>query len=322
MSRALEDVRLVGLAECLQGRVRGRDGRVHAGVIAPVQAEHGRADAVQLRGVGRAAVIDDRRSHSAGFDRVHERRAATPAESDDAVLLRCRGQLHAPVGDGTQLPVHVGARQRPHRGGRGLALGLSGRVLRHVRVREQVGGDRDEAGRGELVRDRADPVGDAVDLVHHEDDRGGRRALGIDDPRPDAVGLAGPDHRPFAVARRGVQAGERGAGIGRKRRGLGGRRTRVRSARGRGLAVRGAVGRAGGQRGGGQQGRGRAQGRRAAASDDEGGGPLCHGSLRRVGGACRRGRPREDAKRGPDACPAPAARAVESVRSRRPPAPT
>src|SRR2546430_727523 len=85
-----------------------------------------------------------------------------------------------------------------------VAAGVAFRpAARRPLAREQVGGDRDEALRGELIRDRADPVREPEYLVDHDDDRSGILSLGIYDP--DTHGRAPHvDGGELGVARRAV----------------------------------------------------------------------------------------------------------------------
>src|SRR3712207_7521085 len=53
-------------SEGAHGRVGGRHGRVHPGVVAAVEAEHRDANRSQLVRAWRAAVVDDRRAEAGG----------------------------------------------------------------------------------------------------------------------------------------------------------------------------------------------------------------------------------------------------------------
>src|ERR1700737_5078355 len=95
-------MRLVPLSELLPLPLGGWDRRVDARVIAAVEAEDGRLDLGQLRGLRRSPVVDDGRVQLRLRGRIGEALSAAPAEPDRGGLAVRGGELHRPAAHSVQ----------------------------------------------------------------------------------------------------------------------------------------------------------------------------------------------------------------------------
>jgi len=149
---------------------------------------------------------------------VAEGLAAAPAVPRHRQLAVARRQLQRVGGDGVEVGGDLLGFERVDR----LGCGVAGREVDRAAALEplageQVGGERDVAGLGELVGDAAHPVGEAAVLVDDDHRRRLGLALGVDDEGVDGA-LAVLHRHPLVVARRLLQPrqgpvlGEHGGG--------------------------------------------------------------------------------------------------------------
>jgi len=134
------------------------------------------------------------------MDGVGERHTATPAESDDSVfLLRCR-ESHTVLSDRVELFLDPCGIERPYgvrRHPRDHTIGPARQILHG----QQIGSERDESIRRQLVRDASHPGRKTKNFVDDDHNRRFGAPLRVDDPGANAVPSAGFDHSPLTMAR-------------------------------------------------------------------------------------------------------------------------
>src|SRR5258705_5824749 len=131
---------------------------------------------------------------------VDEGNAATPAKPDDSVFLFRSGERHSVLRDGVELFLNPGRVEcSDSRLGKGSddAVRAAGKILH----RQQIGSNGDESIGSELICNVAYPRRQSENLVHDQHYRGLATALRIDDPRANAVSVAGANHRPLSMTR-------------------------------------------------------------------------------------------------------------------------
>jgi hypothetical protein len=149
------------------------------------------------------------------MNRMCERNTASPAESNDSVLLLCSGERHPVFGHSVELFLNPGRVEGSDRG-----LGQRGkdtvRSLRKILHRQEIGRDSDESIRRQLVGNTTYPGGESEDLVHHYYDWCLGASLGINHEGAQAVAIACANDDPLPVSRGSTQSGESTRGIGRE----------------------------------------------------------------------------------------------------------
>jgi hypothetical protein len=139
--------------------------------------------------------------------------AAAPAKAGDGEVTITGREGGDVGGDGVEVGVNLGVGEGGDGASDGVLAGIgAGAAAVGAHAGEEVRDDGDVAVFGELVRDGADPIAEAVDFVDDKDGHGFVLDLGVDDEALDFTG-AMVDGDELVVAGGVVEAIEDGGGI-------------------------------------------------------------------------------------------------------------
>ena len=209
MAGTLVDHRFVCLTRLFH-QLRGlRHRRIHARIIAAVEAIHRAGDASDLERLLRPATVkDERRFDVCVVGRIAERLSSAPAEPADSHAFVAGRQAGGVLHDGVQIGGDLVGWQRTDGPSHRIAAPqLTRSTTAWSSAGEQVGCNGDIARLRQLIGNASHPVGESEDLVNHNDRGRLILHLGIRDERVQRA-ISVLDLHPFQVPRRLLQSSQ------------------------------------------------------------------------------------------------------------------